>query len=213
MEYGNGIVGDMCVHMLDAVRWMLDLGWPKSVTSTGGIYVQKESNSNISDTQTAFFEYDELNIVWEHRSWGRPADSDYPWAFKIYGENGVLKGDVNKYEFENNDGSIISGTVLLEEKEFPEDLTEKGIEMRAAPATRGHMVNWLAAIADGSKPIADIEQGFISSASCIIANLSMKTGDKLSYNPQLRVFKNNPQHNTLLKREYRRGYNHPEKYL
>ena len=29
MEYGNGIVGDMCIHMLDMVRWMLDLGWPK----------------------------------------------------------------------------------------------------------------------------------------------------------------------------------------
>ena len=26
MEYGNGIVGDMCIHMLDMVRWMLDLG-------------------------------------------------------------------------------------------------------------------------------------------------------------------------------------------
>src|SRR5436189_518388 len=24
MEYGNGIVGDMCIHMLDMVRWMLD---------------------------------------------------------------------------------------------------------------------------------------------------------------------------------------------
>ena len=28
MEYSNGIVGDMCVHMLDTVRWMLALGWP-----------------------------------------------------------------------------------------------------------------------------------------------------------------------------------------
>ena len=28
MEYGNGIVGDMCVHMLDMIRWMLGLGWP-----------------------------------------------------------------------------------------------------------------------------------------------------------------------------------------
>ena len=26
MEYGNGIVGDMCVHMLDMVRWQLGLG-------------------------------------------------------------------------------------------------------------------------------------------------------------------------------------------
>ena len=30
MEYGNGIVGDMCIHMLDMVRWMLDLGCPRA---------------------------------------------------------------------------------------------------------------------------------------------------------------------------------------
>src|SRR5579875_328770 len=41
MEYGNGIVGDMCVHMLDMTRWMLDLGWPTKVSSTGGIFVDK----------------------------------------------------------------------------------------------------------------------------------------------------------------------------
>src|SRR6266436_163787 len=29
MEYSNGIVGDMCIHMFDMTRWMLDLGWPK----------------------------------------------------------------------------------------------------------------------------------------------------------------------------------------
>lgn len=40
MEYGNGIMGDMCVHMFDTVRWMLKLGWPKSISSAGGIYVR-----------------------------------------------------------------------------------------------------------------------------------------------------------------------------
>ena len=55
MEYGNGIVGDMCIHMLDMVRWMLDLGWPKSVSSSGGILVEKGSKANISDTQSATF--------------------------------------------------------------------------------------------------------------------------------------------------------------
>src|SRR5438876_5739212 len=53
MEYGNGIMGDMCIHMLDMVRWMLDLGWPKRVASTGGILVAKNSKVNITDTQTA----------------------------------------------------------------------------------------------------------------------------------------------------------------
>ena len=60
MEYGNGIMGDMCIHMFDTVRWMLKLGWPKSISSTGGIYQDKTGKSNIADTQTALFEYDDL---------------------------------------------------------------------------------------------------------------------------------------------------------
>ena len=43
MEYGNGIVGDMCIHMLDMVRWMLDLGWPRRDQHRGGILVDKGS--------------------------------------------------------------------------------------------------------------------------------------------------------------------------
>ena len=41
MEYSNGIMGDMCIHMLDMVRWMLELGWPRRISSTGGILVDK----------------------------------------------------------------------------------------------------------------------------------------------------------------------------
>src|SRR5580658_2253171 len=68
MEYGNGIMGDMCIHMFDMVRWMLDLGWPKRISSSGGILVDKASKANITDTQTAAFEYEDLRIVWTHRS-------------------------------------------------------------------------------------------------------------------------------------------------
>ena len=78
-EYGNGIMGDMCIHMFDTARWMLDLGWPNRISSEGGIYVQKGGKSNIPDTQTAVFEYNDLNCVWQHRSWGTPPDPDYPW--------------------------------------------------------------------------------------------------------------------------------------
>jgi predicted dehydrogenase len=55
MEYGNGIVGDMCIHMFDMTRWMLGLGWPSKIGSTGGIFIDKASIANISDTQTAMF--------------------------------------------------------------------------------------------------------------------------------------------------------------
>lgn len=211
MEYGNGIMGDMCIHMLDTVRWMLNLGWPKRISSTGGIYVQKEGKSNISDTQTAIFEYDGLNCVWEHRTWGNAADPEYPWSFKLYGDKGVLLGSTMKYDFIPVDTKAekIHKDVVYEKEKYPEDVTEEAIELNAAPATRLHMLNFLNAIETNSKPVADIAEGHISTASCIIANLSMKLGRPLVYDAAKRIIVNDPEATKLLKRQYRGPWVHP----
>ncbi|GAB3661301.1 Gfo/Idh/MocA family oxidoreductase [Echinicola sediminis] len=210
MEYGNGITGDMCVHMLDTVRWMLDLKWPKKISATGGIYIQKDSKSNIADTQTAVFEYDELNCLWQHRTWGTPADPDYPWAFKLYGEKGTLSASVMQYDFvPRGNGETIHGDVVYEREKYPEDLEEKNIELHAAPATRNHLRDFLKAIENNGRPIADIEEGHISSASCILANLAMKLGRPLVYDPEKKLVVNDPEATALLLRPYREGWTHP----
>ncbi len=211
MEYGNGIMGDMCVHMLDAVRWTLGLGWPKRISSTGGILVDKTGKSNISDTQTAIFEYDGLNCVWQHRAWGTPADPEYPWAYIIYGDKGTLKASTMQYDFipVGKDGTKIHKDVVFEKEKYPEDLKEERIELNAAPATRQHMINFVQAIKNGGRPVADIEQGHISTASCIIANLSMKLGRPLVYNPQTRKIEGDAEATALLQRPYRQPWVHP----
>ena len=216
MEYGNGIIGDMCVHMLDTVRWMLDLGWPKRISSSGGIYVQKEGKSNISDTQTALFEYDELDCVWNHRTWGTPDDPDYPWSFKLYGEKGTLKGSTMQADFipeGDNNGKPIHFDVLYEKEKYPEDLKEKDIELNAAPATRLHMLDFLAAIDQGTKPIADIQEGHISTASCILANMAMELQRPLVYNQDQKLVLNDPEATNLLHKAYREGWEHPGQSL
>lgn len=212
MEYGNGIMGDMCIHMFDTVRWMLKLGWPKRISSTGGIYVQKEGKSNIADTQTAIFEYDDLNCVWQHRTWGTPADPEYPWAFTLYGEKGTLRGSTMKADFTPADdsGKKIHLDVVYEKEKYPEDLTEDRIELNAAPATRLHMLNFLKAIAENGRPVADIGEGHISTASCIIANLSMKTGRPLVYDPAKHEIVGDREATHLLQRPYRQPWVHPE---
>ena len=211
MEYGNGIVGDMCVHMLDTVRWMLGLGWPKRVSSSGGIFVQKGGKSNISDTQTATFEYDDLTVAWEHRTWGAPADPKYPWSLTLYGEKGTLRASVMSYDFTpEGDGQPLHQDCVYEREQFPEDVTEKEIELHAAPATRRHMLDFLAAIEKRSRPIADIEQGHISTASCILANVAMKLGRPLSYDPSERQIAGDAEANKLLRRSYRQPWKRPE---
>jgi predicted dehydrogenase len=211
MEYGNGITGDMCVHMFDTVRWMLGLGWPTKISSTGGIFVQKDGKSNISDTQTAVFEYPELKCVWQHRSWGAPNNQQYPWSFTLYGEKGTLWGSTMQADFipMDKDAKPIHMDVLYEKEKYPEDLTEERIELNAAPATRLHMLDFLAAIENKKRPVADIEEGHISTASCILANLSMQTGRPIVYDPKTRTIVGDREANALLARPYRKGYIHP----
>ena len=212
MEYGNGIVGDMCIHMLDTVRWMTNLGWPNRVSSAGGILVQKNAKSNISDTQTATFEFDEFPVVWQHRTWGPPVDPDYPWGATLYGEKGTLKLSVHRWDFipAGKTAPTESGTAVIELDKYPEDRTEKDLEIHVASANRAHQRDFLRAIASRGKPVADIEQGYISTASCILANLAMKLGRTLEWNPQLaQPVVGDEEANKLLIREYRGPWVHP----
>jgi predicted dehydrogenase len=211
MEYGNGIVGDMCVHMLDTVRWMLGLGWPNRISSTGGIIVQKGGKSNITDTQTAVFEYPQFSAVWQHRSWGAPTDPEYPWALFLHGEKGVLKASTMRADFIPLDKGTkpIHFECLYEREKYPEDVKEKDIELNAAPATRLHMLDFLAAVDKRSRPVADVEHGHISTASCVLANVSMNLGRPLVYDPAKKIVAGDAAATKLLKRPYRAPWQHP----
>ena len=211
MEYGNGIVGDMCVHMLDMTRWMMNLGWPREVYSSGGILVDKASKANISDTQSATFDFGDVKVVWQHRTWGDAPDPDpkNAWGATFYGDKGTLKANVWNYDFKPASGTPVHKDVTMELEQYPEDKTEKELEKHVAPAIRGHMKDLLRAIDNRTRPVADIEQGYISTASCILANLSMKLGRSLQWDPARGQVVNDAEANRLLRRPYRQGYEHP----
>ncbi len=212
MEYGNGIVGDMCIHMLDMVRWMLDLGWPKRISSTGGILVEKDATANTTDTQTATFDYGDLQVVWNHRTWGDMPDPDYPWAAIFYGEKGTLKTSVFKYEFfeRGKKQPTLRGEPLFEYDKYPEDQTEKDLERHVASAIRWHWQDFLKAAATRGRPVADIEQGYISSTACILANISQQLGRSLVWDVANGRVAGDEEANRLLRRPYRAPWVHPE---
>jgi len=68
-EFSNGQTGDLCVHFFDVVRYFLDLGWPKRISASGGILMRKpDSKINTHDTQTALFDYGDVQVVWNQRN-------------------------------------------------------------------------------------------------------------------------------------------------
>jgi predicted dehydrogenase len=212
MEYGNGIMGDMCVHMLDMVRWMLDLGMPNRISSTGGIMVDKKSKANITDTQTATFHFDNLDVVWTHRTYGDAPDPKYPWGATFYGDKGTLKASVMGYDFvpSGTKETPIHEDVVYELDKYPEDRTEKDLETHVAPAIRAHMKNFLECIESRQRPVADIEQGYMSTTACILANLSMRLGRSLQWDHAKGQVVGDDEANGLLRRPYRTPWVHPD---
>ena len=182
-EYGNGIVGDMCVHYFDTVRWLLDLGEPSRISSQGGIYVDVQADANTTDTQTCVFEYPErkLNLTWTHRAWGTPPDDKWPWSFSLHAANGTLRASTLGYEWlpardvaETHPAEYVGA--VYEDDLYPEDLTEEGIELHVASATRAHLRDWIEAILAGREPVAPLREGHLSTVACLRANEACRTG-------------------------------------
>jgi len=211
MEYGNGIMGDMCIHMLDMVRWMMSLSWPRRIHSSGGILLPHHSKANIADTQTATFDFDDVKVIWEQRSWGDPPDSKYAWGATFYGDKGTLKASVYSYDFtpSSKGEQAIHKDVTYELEQYPEDKTEPDLEKHCAPAIRAHMKDFLSAITTRGRPVADIEQGHISTASCILANLAMRLGRTLAWDANGGRVIGDAEANRLLERPYRSPWVHP----
>jgi len=212
-EFSNGQTGDLCVHFFDAVRYFLGLGWPKRISASGGILMREpDSGINTHDTQTALFDFEDVQIVWTQRNWGQNPDPEYPWGATLYGDKGTLKLSVRTYDFipkGKGKGSPVHGDHVDERTQYPEDEQHKATELFAAPATRQHMRNFLDARRRGVKPVADIGEGHISSACCILANLSMDLGRSLAWDAEQGRVVGDDEANGRLARTYRGDWQHP----
>jgi len=71
------------------------------------------------------------------------------------------------------------------------------------------MKDLLACIESGNRPVADIEQGSMSTTACILANHSMKLGRSLAWDAGAGRIAGDDEANRLLARPYRAPWDHP----
>lgn len=213
-DYGNGQIGDLGVHIFDAVRWMLGLGWPESISSSGGIYVDREASSTISDTQRSLFHYSHLDVSWEHRTWGAPPFparhwTDH-WGARINGSNGTLLFNIVGYQFTPADGGEAEGFSSLSKTGDWQNFEASRFDAAFDTIQREHVLNFLHARATRAKPVSDVEEGHISTASCILANLAQELGRPLRYDPVSRTVPGDEEATRRLRRNYREPWIHPD---
>jgi predicted dehydrogenase len=214
MEYGNGQIGDLGIHMFDVARFMLGIGWPQSISAVGGIYVDKNSPANTSDTQRAEFQYPGMKLSWESRTWGVPPMTVRHWTdlwgVRFLGEKGTLNLTALGYEFKPMGGGPAEGAhVLAVDGDYTKlDPSRLGAAMDSIQGP--HMLDFLKAREQRSRPAADIEEGHISTACCILANVAQELGRPISYDPKTRTVPGDAEATRKLARGYRKSWSHPD---
>jgi predicted dehydrogenase len=214
MEYGNGTTGDLGVHMVDKVRYLLGLGWPQYVQSVGGIYVDKASSSNNSDTLRSEFHYPDLDVSWEHRTWG---GSRIPvrhwsdqWGARFVGKEGTLNLTMLEYVFTPAGGGKREGVHMLSKTGDLENVDFSRDPEAYYETERLHVLDFMQARETRSRPVSDIEEGHISSSCCQLANLSQQLARPLAYDPKTRTIPGDAEATRLLARPYRSPWVHPD---
>jgi predicted dehydrogenase len=207
-EFSNGILGDMGIHMLDVVRWVLDVRYPQRIfSSTGGIFVQRGGRPNITDTQTVTYDYGDQTVIWEHRTYGRFDEPRLGWGINFYGERGTLQIGLEHWDFfpSAKNAKPVHEDAQVEKTENAQ--LEPG---HVQPAGRAHWRNFLDCVRKRQRPIADIEEGHISTALCLLGNVSQRVGRSLTWDAKKERVVGDEEANRLLRREYRKPWVYPK---
>jgi predicted dehydrogenase len=214
MEYGNGSIGNLGVHMIDQVRWLLGLGWPAVIQSTGGIYVDKASSANISDTLRSVFRYPDLDVSWEYRAWGGspipPRHWSDQWGARFVGDKGTLNLTMLEYVFTPADGGPREGVHMLSKTGNLDNIDFANAGSIYDPVQDRHVLDFMKAREGRSRPLADIEEGHISTACCELANISLALARPVRYDPKTRTIPGDEEATRLLARPYRAPWVHPD---
>jgi predicted dehydrogenase len=97
-EYGNGLITDWGVHLIDYILYGMGKSIPESVMAIGGKYAYPDDDMVTPDTMTAVYDFKDFTMLWEHTigiglgNWRRPHGMAYT------GENGTLVLDRNGWE-------------------------------------------------------------------------------------------------------------------
>lgn len=186
-DYSGGMMSGWGVHHVDIIHWAMGVQAPLSVSAAGGMHVLSD-NRETPDTLDALFEYPGFTLQGSiYHANARPIEGkDYGIAF--YGSAATLVLTREGYEIfpEGGDREVASEP-------------STGLDDRHAKA-------FLDAVRSRQRPFANLETGHESSIPALLANISFRTGRKLTWDADAERFDGDDEANRLLSREYRKPW-------
>ena len=217
-------VGNSGVHNLDVARWGLDKRvHPIKIHCTGGVYAW-DSDQETPNVQVATFEYQdgtllevELSNLFTHETGGIRSTGNFFYSNKGY------MSSANGYEVFW--GEFIPGSPEITPEgisnhvtnaSFPKRVYKPGPVIKDAETpsdAESHFQNFIDCVRSRrwQDLHCDILEGHMSTTLAHLANISYRTGRKLTFNPHSERFIGDDDANSYLTRQYRHPYVLPEK--
>ncbi len=194
-DFGTGDIGNDGAHEIDYARWGLGLDTlPSKVTALGGKFFF-DDDQQFPDTATCVFEYPGdgqvgqlRQIIFEMRLWSRSYPQNCDGGVEFYGTKGKM--------FFSKRGKLI----VTDDR----NRTVRN-ERPTAEEPNAHLNNFLDAVRNGSPPSADILEGHRTVAPIHLANIALRVGRSINFDPQHETIIGDAEASELLTRTYRDG--------
>jgi predicted dehydrogenase len=217
-------VGANGVHIMDTVRWALDKNeHPVKIHCVGGLYADN-SDQETPNVQNASFEYSDGTLVeLEVTTHYSPQFGGIYYGAFFYTPRGyvtsagdwtTVTGEFTPRTTPDPPSGISLHAVNMS---FPDIAYKPGPPIpdlnEGAAGAQTHFENFISCVRSRKREDlhTEILEGHRSTALCLLANISYRTGRKLVFDPATETFPGDAEANSYLTRQYRAPYVLPDK--
>jgi predicted dehydrogenase len=217
-DYSGGQMTNLGQHSLDLVHWFLGAKGPKTVYSVGGRWFLKD-NCEVPDTQDVIMEYPGFNVTCQYREATSGVGGLGMGGLMFYGTQGCLPVSRSGFELHPdpvvNPNNVVAGILGVKghpvggpqlEPEGPKRAWTSPQKDDSGDAIKDysrHARNFLDCIKSRQQPLSDLESGHEVATACHLANISLKTGRKLTWDAAKEEVVGDTEANAMLVRPYR----------
>jgi predicted dehydrogenase len=223
-DYSGGQMTNLGQHQLDIVDWVLGTGTLSSVFSTGGRFALTD-NGETPDTQDALFTFDGWAASWHHREASRGEAAGAGLTF--YGTAGSLSisrsgfrvtadPDLPAESFVPQFGGHPAGGVQRAAPKGAPKLRTEALEDKTGDGNAQfveHARQFIECVRSRKTPVSDLESGHRVATACHLANLSLRLGRQLRWDPQRESIPGDAAAAAMLERPYRAPWDRELKAL
>ena len=191
-DYAGGMMTDWGTHLLDIVLWATNQKGPRTVTASGGKLALLD-NRDTPDTLAVVFEFDGFVCTYENRKCANRSPDGRDHGITFHGTEATL--------ILNRGGWSLEPETVDRGRETHFKMPP--VTSASSEQHQTHVHSYLECVRTRKRFISDIEYGHLASTTPHLANLALRLGRKLKWDPEKEKFIGDPEADKMLVREYR----------